>query len=256
MPFGYGYGNPVDALLGSPFSIAGIAIIGVLYWLITLVAYLFTPVEEKRLDLEGEQVLDSLRTWSLRAKQTAILTNLKLYQSGVFRYGKSRRANVVPLGSIDSIQISSGRNYIWLAISIATLIAVLYGNSYGRSSGSVTVMLLLSALFFGIFWISGSRQITVRSKTTSITVDASIMNMDLLSGLSAGGASPVSDTRIFAFANRIQNLIVNSHHGQFTASPNTPQSLPNTAKCSACGARLTAGSQFCEECGQPVAATT
>lgn len=237
-------------------ALLGLVIAGISFWLSTLIVYLFTPVEEKRLELESEQTLDSLRTWSLRAKQTTVLTNAKIYQNGVFRYGKSRRANVIPLNHIDSIQISSGKNHIWLAIAVAAFLQLLFNN--GRGTGYSVSALLSSLFWLGIYWISGSRQIIIRAKTTSITVDASIRNMDFLSSLSAGGAGPVSDARVFAFANQIQDLIINEREGStspFAKVASTP--LPNASSfinCSSCGARLTTGSQFCEECGQPVVA--
>lgn len=287
MSYGYyGYGGPSSSDMWLAY--AGYILMGAafLYWLVTLIAFLFTPVEEKRLDLEGEAELDSLRTWSLRAKQTAVLTNMKLYQSGVFRYGKSRRSNIIPLDSIDSVQIASGRNYLWLAVAISTFLNMVF---VSRGGGANVALLLLTLLFFGVFWISGSRQITVRSKTTSITVEASIMNMDILSSLSAGGAGPVSDSRVFAFANRIQSLIIkpranSAPAGAVAPTPPLPHAIPpvavasapapatvapvpapaaaapalaatpGMAHCQACRAVMAVGSRFCEECGQPVSA--
>ena len=45
MPFGYGY-NPLDAIFSGFFTLLGaLATPFIVYWIVTFIAYIFTPVE-------------------------------------------------------------------------------------------------------------------------------------------------------------------------------------------------------------------
>jgi hypothetical protein len=128
-----------------------------------------------------------------------------------------------------------------------------YG-SYHRDPTQVTITLILAGIFFGIFWVGGSRRIIIRAKTAKIVVEASVFSL-------ASFSSTVGDSRIFSFANRIQSLIVKPHDLQKidspdpylgTASPASAAKNGSSTGCSSCGAALVPGSRFCEGCGIPV----
>ncbi len=240
-------------MLGTPLAF-------LIYLVVSVVAFLFTPVENKRLELAGEVILDSLSTVGLTMKQTATITNMKLFQSGVFMFGRKQRSLVIPLTQIDSIALGYGFNYLWLAAGIDMILNLILlpyvsdnRNVYSSNSGYYEnpwwlVLPVFAITFcFVIFWLSGSRRIIVRSKTTSITVDAAYYN------------SVVSSNRLHDFANRIQSVVVNVVEpanslasvpvGIFSRSES---GLRGPGECSSCGTRVQPGSRFCESCGIPV----
>lgn len=260
MPFVYGF-SPLDFISGSLYSLAILCSPLIVYWIVTFIAYVFTPVEERRLELRDEQAIDSLRTWSFRAKQTATLTNMKLYQSGVFRYGKPRRAVVIPLDNIDSVGVSSGRNIVWLTLAVLALILLILDlNAGARDDSSMAGYTILATIIFAaLYWLSGSRRLVVRSKTGVIVVDASIINIDLLDSVASDGGGPVSDNRIYAFANRIQSMIVKPRDADLVSAV-MPQkreirlsSGDGAMRCRFCNAVLVPESAYCDECGGSVA---